>query len=105
MELCRSVDGARGAVFVAFDGECVQQAILDHSLTDYDLAVAGAHAAPILANPLGNRFLFLKGDEGTTIIRTVKDGYAVVLVASPVTLVPNADMALRHAARAISVAM
>ncbi|MEW5850147.1 MAG: hypothetical protein AB2A00_15270 [Myxococcota bacterium] len=98
MELCRSVPGARGAVFVDYEGESVQRAVLDPALGAYDLDVAGAHAAPIMAASVGCRVIRLVGHEGSTFIHAVKDNYSVVLVTQPGTLLPRAMWGLRHAA-------
>lgn len=98
-ELCSSVPGARGAVFVDYEGESVQRAVLDETLSAYDLDVAGAHAAPILAAAAGAcRFLRLHGVEGCTYIHAVKDDYSVVLITRPDVLTAQATWRLRRAA-------
>ena len=98
MALCQAVPGARGAVFVDYDGECIQQVVLDPTLSGYDLMVAGAHAAPLLANGWHPSLITLRGEEGLTCIHVVTGKYAVVLLCTPTTH-------LFHVTRAINSAL
>lgn len=81
--LCQRVPGARGAVFVDHDGECIQQHVLDPALLAYDLMVAGAHVAPIMAHVLKPTLVVLDGREGVTAIQIVTERYAVLLLTVP----------------------
>jgi predicted regulator of Ras-like GTPase activity (Roadblock/LC7/MglB family) len=97
MNLCQAIPGARGAVFVDYDGECIQQVVLDPSLTHYDLMVAGAHAAPLLANEWRPCILNLRGADGLTCIHVVTGKYAVVLLCTPSTNVFHVTRAIKSA--------
>lgn len=80
--LCQRVPGARGVVFVDHDGECIQQHVHDPGLDPYDLMVAGAHVAPIMAHVLRPTLLLLDGQDGVTAIQIVTERYAVVLLTT-----------------------
>jgi hypothetical protein len=106
MELCRRVPCSRGAIFVDHEGECVQHAILDAALTTYDMAVAGAHAAPLACcSALRFDTFAVRGDNGVTLIQMVKDRYAVVLVMGESATVPRARWELEKAAHLIEERM
>lgn len=96
-ELCR-VPGARGAIFVDYEGESIQQLSVDKGLSAYDLSVAGAHATPILTNLLKCDSVRLHGEDALTLIKVVTDLYAVILVADPNALSPRLQWAVDRAA-------
>jgi predicted regulator of Ras-like GTPase activity (Roadblock/LC7/MglB family) len=97
MTLCQAIPGARGAVFVDYDGECIQQVVVDPSLADYDLMVAGAHAAPLIANGWRPGIINMRGEDGLTCIHVVTGKYALVLLCAPTTEVFHVTRAIKEA--------
>lgn len=95
--LCRE-QGVRGAVFVDHEGECIQQATADPTLTKYELSVAGAYVAPILSGLMKCESLRLRGSDGDTYIKVVEGSYAVVVLAHPKTLSGRLQLAVNRAA-------
>ena len=96
-ELCR-VPGTRGAVFVDYEGESIQQVCVDGTLSTYDLSVAGAHATPILSGLMKCESVRLVGQDSLTLIRVVTQLYAVVVVARPDALSSRLQYAVDRAA-------
>ncbi|MBI5497494.1 MAG: hypothetical protein HY904_20960 [Deltaproteobacteria bacterium] len=104
-QLCRSVPGARGAIFVDHEGEAIQHVVHDPTLAAYDLQVAGAYVAPLLAHAMAPRQLHVHGVEGNTFIQVVTETYAVVLLATTATPTWQARVALHRCARDLLVEM
>lgn len=109
--LVKSVPGARGAVFCDGEGETVRcvgasgRAALD-STDDYELRVAGAQlaepldiargrATELLGNPVE---LCVRGRHETLLVRTLPDGYYLVLCLAPNALPAVGLARLREAA-------
>lgn len=103
--LCREVRGARGAIFVDYQGERVQQYVLDPGLEPHDLSVAGAYVTPLLAHPTAPQTLHVIGNEGCTFIQHITELYAVVLLASRQTVPALARHRVAQAAKEIALLM
>ncbi len=103
--LCKKVPGARGAIFVDYDGELVQSFRVDPALKDYDLFVVGAHATPLLNHALKPVALHMVGAEGCTFIQHVGSRYAVVLLATHATVPALARHWLQRTAQDLKLMM
>lgn len=118
--LVDSLPGARGAVFCDSEGETVQSVgasgrSAPELRDDFDLRVAGAQLATPLeglrhAAELGERAeLCVTGSRETLLVRTLPDGYYLVLCLEPaavgVTPAALAQRRLQDAAERIREAM
>ena len=83
--------GARGAIFCDHEGESVELAVRGGGLSEYDMKVLGAQLASAWLSLQGNSSgcgaggiveLRLWCGEGTLLIRSLRDGYYVVLLVA-----------------------
>ena len=102
-ELVRSVPGARGAVFTAGDGECVDYF---SEIEPYELKVIGAHASLMLQLLEGSRLqpfgiIGLSGRRLSLWIRPLGESYVLTLILERRTWSGGLDEALEKAAAAL----
>ncbi len=101
--LVGSVPGARGAVFTAGDGECVDYY---SDIDPYDLKVIGAHASLLLQLIEGSRLspftiIGLSGRRLSLWILPLGESYVLTLILERRTWSAGLQEALRRAAQAL----
>lgn len=110
-ELVRRVPGAFAAVLVDVDGECVDYAIRParppYNVEPFDVKVAGAHWAIVLDGmppALGALHTIVsRGERRSFIVRTLPDGYAVVVMLRKRGGFASFDRALDSCERALAI--
>ncbi len=102
-QLVQSVPGARGAVFTAGDGECVDYF---SDFDPYDLKVIGAHSSLLLQFIEGSRLapftvIGLSGRRLSLWILPLGESYVLTLILERRTWSAGMEEALRGAAQAL----
>lgn len=110
-ELVRAVPGARGAIFCDREGETIVSVGASgrdepEAEDDYDLRITGAQLAPNLAEVSNAPFgppeeLRIRGSREHLLVRTLPEGYYLVLCLAPATVVSRASYHLRRAGRQV----
>lgn len=111
-QLVDSVYGARGAVFLDHDGEVVQHYLAHKSVAELDLI--GAYQGITLTTcrkfsdevDMGTiEFMICQYKEATCLIKTLNEGYFVLLALSPQGNIGQAMHTLREMAKELNSEM
>jgi hypothetical protein len=98
----------RGIVFCDDEGERVDSSIADPHLEQFDLDVAGASMAPLMATftrKVAVSHFRAKTSDGTIWLQTIMDGYYLVVMAHPDPTNSRLEDTLVDAAEAIRAHM
>lgn len=110
--LVETIPGARGAIFVDWEGEAVDQYSLDGDI--YELKVMGAYKGVILnlineaqktVDSTDINSVIVKMDKYSIILAPVKEGYYVALVVQSGTIMSRAAYMIKKSVKELAANM